>query len=79
MLLIVILQLFRKPSGKKPDGQPGHKGFTLEQAENSDKIIEDILPSKFDLKGYSRHILLRVLMVILWKLIYTFFYLHIKN
>jgi len=30
----------RKPSGKKPGGQHGHKGSTLKQAENPDEIIK---------------------------------------
>src|SRR5215207_9824190 len=29
----------RKPSGKKPGGQMGHKGTTLEMAQNPDTII----------------------------------------
>lgn len=33
----------RKPSGKKPGGQPGHKGSTFEQVENPDEIIEHIV------------------------------------
>jgi len=32
----------REPSGKKPGGQQGHKGTTLEMVENPDKIIEHI-------------------------------------
>jgi transposase len=30
----------RRPSGKSPGGQKGHKGTTLEQVENPDEIIE---------------------------------------
>lgn len=33
----------RKPSGKRPGGQPGHKGSTLNQVEDPDEIIEHII------------------------------------
>jgi transposase len=32
----------RERSGKKPGGQPGHEGITLEMVENPDKFIEHI-------------------------------------
>lgn len=32
----------REPSGKKPGGQPGHEGTTLEMTEKPDQIIEHI-------------------------------------
>jgi transposase len=33
----------RKPSGKRPGGQPGHKCSTLEKVENPDEVIEHTL------------------------------------
>lgn len=36
-------KILRKSSGKKPGGQPGHKGSTLEQVDNPDEIIEHTL------------------------------------
>ena len=33
-------QSLREPSGKRPGGQPGHKGTTLEMREIADEIIE---------------------------------------
>ena len=35
-----IINKLREPSGKKPGGQPGHKGTTLQMTDNPDEIIE---------------------------------------
>lgn len=32
---------FRKPTGKKPGGQPGHEGSTLELTGSADSVVEE--------------------------------------
>lgn len=41
----------RKPSGKKPGGQAGHKGHTLRQSNNPTQIIQCPLPGQCDKCG----------------------------
>ena len=31
----------RKPTGKKPGGQPGHEGSTLELTDSADSVVEE--------------------------------------
>lgn len=43
----------RKKSGNKSGGQKGHKGYTLEQKNNPDKIINHQTPSNCDRCGWD--------------------------